>query len=677
MSSNLKSFAIILTAIVMASCAKDPNLSLPAIISDNMVLQQNQEVAIWGKAAPGTEVKVVAGWGSEASAVADADGKWLTRISTIEAGGPYDLTISARKTQITVSNVMLGEVWLASGQSNMEMTLAGMPPFSFIEGSEEAIANSNIPEIRFFTVAKSFTAAPADSVSGSWEVSSPETAPRFSAAAYFFALNLNTELSVPVGIIHSSWGGTPAESWISQDMLAIDADYKGIVEKLKEYGPEEKLYDEWLVKHETKQLQWAPGKDPFVGLDMFDEYCSNPATDTEDWPVATLPAYLEQTAGEVDGIIWYRKKIEVPAAWEGKNLTINLGPIDDRDVTYFNGTRVGAHEESGFYQTIRTYTIPAELVKAGEAVIAVKITDNQGGGGMCGTPDQLSIHPEGDATAAISLAGEWQYALVGELKKGKLYVFDPQNKEWKDRPFLSLQLSQNTASSLYNGMINALVPYTLRGAIWYQGEANVGNANKYMQLMSMLVTDWRNKFENEDLSFYYVQIAPYHYGDANAVSSANLREAQRRSMDIPNTGMISTLDIGNVMDIHPANKKAVGERLALWALAKNYGKDVVYSGPIPASVEVQGSSLHISFDYANEGLIIDDSKPNQFEIAGEDGVYYEAKATVNGSVIVLTSPKVSKPVSARYAYRNGSVGTLFNGAGLPAPTFNTQNEIDN
>ena len=193
----------------------------------------------------------------------------------------------------------------------------------------------------------------------------------------------------------------------------------------------------------------------------------------------------------------------------------------------------------------------------------------------------------------------------------------------------------------------------------------------------MLVTDWRNKFENDDLSFYYVQIAPYHYGDANSVSSANLREAQRRSMDIPNTGMISTLDIGNVMDIHPANKKAVGERLALWALAKNYGKDVVYSGPIPANVEVQGSSLHISFDYANEGLVVDASKPNQFEIAGEDGVYYEAKVAVKESVLILSSPKVSKPVSARYAYKNGSEGTLFNGVGLPAPTFNTQNEIDN
>ncbi|MCA1744381.1 MAG: hypothetical protein LC643_01445 [Bacteroidales bacterium] len=417
-------------------------------------------------------------------------------------------------------------------------------------------------------------------------------------------------------------------------------------------------------------------KDPLIGIDIFDQYCANPATPTAEWPLMTVPGNLEKSAiGEFDGAVWLRREIDIPAEWEGQNLVLNLGPIDDRDVTYFNGTRVGATEEDGFWQAKRQYTVPAELVTAGRATIAVRVIDTQGGGGFTGQAEDLNIAPENQSDAAINLAGEWPYMVVAELKGNRLYLLDPESNRFADRPTLSLTLSSHTPSALFNAMIAPLTPYTLKGAIWYQGETNVGRAHQYMRLKSMLVTDWRNQFDNPDLSFYYVQLAPWNYNEAEGNASAHLREAQRRMMDLPNTGMISTLDIGNVDNIHPANKTYVGERLALWALANNYDMELPFSGPIPTEKETQGNALHLSFKHTEEALIIKEEVPNQFEIAGADGIFHPAIAEIKGDALILTSAKVKAPVNARYAYKNGSVASLFNSAGLPAPSFSTEDEI--
>ena len=676
MNNVIKVIALAITTMFLASCATDPQLSMPSIFSDNMVLQQNKDVAIWGKAKPGTEINVTGSWGSDATTTADDSGEWRVNLPTIEAGGPYTLSVSAAKTSLTINNVLLGEVWIGSGQSNMEMPLAGWPPNDLVKDADATIAASDIPEIRFFTVVRNTAAEPQDDLSGKWELSSPETAGQFSATAFFFARKLYQELGVPVGIIHSSWGGTPAESWISSDMLAIDADFKAITEQLKEFGPKEKLYTDWLKEHKSLPAASSDNTDPLVGLDLFDEYCASPETAVEQWPVMQLPLYFERSdIGEFDGVVWFRKKLEIPAEWEGQNLTINLGPIDDRDVCYFEGTRVGAHEEGGFHQAVRQYSIPAELVKAGEAVVAVRVLDNQGGGGIYGNPEQLSIHPENNPEASISLAGEWNYMVVGEFKGGQLYCFDPQTADWSERPELSMALSAYTPSALYNAMIAPLVPYSVQGAIWYQGETNVGRANQYMRLKSMLITDWRNKFENEDLAFYYVQLAPWNYSDPEGISSARLREAQRRMMDIPGTGMISTLDIGNVDNIHPAQKLEVGERLALWALAGKYQKELPFSGPLPDQTEIVGKQLRQTFTHATGGLVVNKEVPNQFEIAGADGVFYPAQWKLENDTLVLSSSAVAAPFYLRYAYHNGSQASLFNGVGLPAPSFSTEPEI--
>jgi sialate O-acetylesterase len=362
--------------------------------------------------------------------------------------------------------------------------------------------------------------------------------------------------------------------------------------------------------HQRAVITATDENDPLIGIDIFDEYCASPATTTEEWPVMSVPGNFEQSEiGEFDGAVWLRQAIEIPADWEGQNLVLNLGPVDDRDVTYFNGTQIGATEKDGFWQTERQYTVPSELVTAGKAVIAVRVIDTQGGGGI-----------NGQAETAIMLAGEWPYMVVGELKGNRLYLLNPETNDFASRPILSMTLTAHTPSALFNAMIAPLTPYTLQGAIWYQGETNVGRAHQYMRLKSMLVTDWRNQFENPDLSFYYVQLAPWNYNNVEGSSSAHLREAQRRMMDLPNTGMISTLDIGNVDNIHPANKTDVGERLALWAMANNYQMDVPFSGPIPAEKETKGNALHLSFKHSIDALIINDEVPNWLREIPHSGI---------------------------------------------------------
>ena len=661
----------------MMSCQQKANLSLPAIFSDNMVMQQNSNAAIWGKASPGTEIKVSGDWGESATATAEADSSWQVQLPTLEAGGPHSLSFSTSDTSLTVKNILFGEVWLASGQSNMEMPVKGWPPNDTIMNSAQTIANSANPAIRMFTVARNISSTQLKDVSGAWASASPETTGNFSATAYFFARKLHNELNVPVGIIHSSWGGTPIEAWISKKELTNNTDFSAIIKDLEDFAPQAEVYNKWLTANESINILPTPeNKEPFKNLDAFDDYCSNPKTNTEDWPSIKLPTTIEQTEiGAIDGIVWFRKEVQIPEKWSGKDLIISLGPIDDMDVTYFNGERIGGTEVEGFYQKVRYYTVPADMVKPGTATIAVKVIDNQGGGGIYGTPDQMILHPKANEADKIELSGEWAYNVVGQITGSKLYLFNPEANVYDSRPELSIHLSSHTPTVLYNAMIAPLLPYTLKGAIWYQGETNVGRANQYMDLKASLINNWRKVFDNTKLPFYYVQLAPWNYDNVDGISSANLREAQRRSLRIPNTGMAVTLDIGNVDNIHPANKTDVGERLALWALSQNYSMDIPYSGPMPENFSKEDRKIVISFDNAYEGLELKTNVPNQFEIAGEDGKFYPAIVEVNDNKLHVSSPLVNQPQNVRYAYKNGAEAALFNGVGLPAPSFTSEEEI--
>ncbi len=677
MRINLKGFvSLAAICLTMISCGPNAGLELPSVFSDGMVLQHSTEVAFWGKGHPGSKVVIETGWHVAFKTEVADDSTWFVKVKTVEPGGPYMISVKNGNQLKNIYDVYLGEVWLGSGQSNMEMTLTGWPPTDTILGSADAIANADFPLIRMFTVTRNSSAQPLDNVTGSWKVCNPDNASAFSATAYFFARKLHKELGIPVGIIHSSWGGTPAESWVSGETLSTDSDFAKVVEDLKTVCPQMVVYNNWLSKHPTIDAAiGADGVDPLVGLDVFNSYCTNPELNTESWPVINIPSMIEPVIGDFDGVVWFRKEVDIPQSWEGKSLQLNLGPIDDRDVTFFNGVKIGGIEEVGNWQQVRKYTVPGELVKTGKAVIAVRVIDTQGGGGIYGKPDQVNLSV--NDKEVISLAGEWEYAVVGQYKEDKLYLFNPETNEFASRPEVSVVAGSHTPSALYNAMIAPLVPFTIKGAIWYQGETNVGRSAQYIRLKSMLINDWRQKFKNPDMPFYFVQLAPWHYNNVEGDASARLRDAQRRTLAIPNTGMAVTLDIGNVNNIHPANKKDVGERLARWALVKNYGKEIPFSGPLFAASAIDGDRMIISFTNTDGGINIDATVPNQFELAGADGVFYPANATIDGDKIILTAPKVKAPANARYAYKNGSVASLFNGEGLPAASFTTEDVLEN
>ncbi len=668
-------------SLVMVGCQSyKQEFSLPSVFSDNMVLQQNENVNFWGKAKENTKVVVEASWGETVETTSNSLGEWKIQIPTINAGGPFTVKVKNVDSEISINNVMLGEVWLASGQSNMEMSLAGWPPTDLIENADETIANSANENIRMFTVTKNVSIVEMDDVDGSWQVASPETAGSFSATAYFFAKKIYEEINIPIGIIHSSWGGTPIEAWISGEKIATDTDFEEIASKLKEQQKQQDIYDNWLTALENKKVQ-ATQENPhaFKGLDVFDAYFTNDNLDFSNWEAIELPNMIENSAiGNFDGVVWFKKEIVIPNSWEGKNIVMSLGAIDDMDVTYINGKVVGATEEEGFWQVKRFYNIAASDFDTGNAVITIKMIDTQGGGGFSGSAKDLALYVEGNESEKISLAGEWKYKVAAELVGSTMYYFNPENDDYANRPKLEMSLNSHTPTVLYNAMIAPILPYNLQGFIWYQGETNVGRANQYIRLKSLLINDWRERFNNSEASFYYVQLAPWHYNNVAGTSSANLRDAQRRSLENQNSGMAVTLDVGNVDNIHPGKKKEVGERLALWALKDKYEKDIAFSGPLFKEKEISKNKIIVSFVCNEGGLVIDKNVPNQFEIAGENNVFYPAQVKIiDDSKIEVSSSKVSKPVNVRYAYTNGAVASFYNGTGLPSPSFTTEDEIDN
>lgn len=646
-------------------------LWLPAFFSDHMVLQQQMEVPIWGKANPGTTITLVTGWGSSVNTVADASGKWKVKVKTPSAGGPYAITISTPDEEKKLQDVLIGEVWICSGQSNMEMPLAGWPPRDTVMGAAQEIASANNPYLRTFTVTRAYSLIPVDSCTGQWMSLNPQTAGQYSATAYFFGKKLYETLKVPVGLIHTSWGGTPAEAWTPQEELANFPEYSELLSKLPSLTNEYINLCNWIKDHPQIAID-NTDPDYWKNLVLNDSEVKNPVFNDSLWSVMKLPVLWEKEAlGEFDGIVWFRKTINIPASWEGKELELSLGMIDDMDATFFNGTKVGGYEAGGFWQTPRKYRIAPSQVKAGWVTIAVRVIDTQGGGGIWGTPEDLYLTPVG-SNEKLSLAGEWKYMPVGEFMSNKIYVYSLENGDFFRRPKIGIIPGPYQPSFLYNAMIHPLVTYGIRGAIWYQGESNVGRATQYLKLFPLMIQAWRRVWQQGDFPFYFVQIAPWEYSGADNDDSGWLREAQRRTLSLPNTGMAVTLDIGNVKNIHPPYKREVGERLALWALSETYRQKIECSGPLYQGATVKGDKMYVSFTHVDGGLMLNTTKPTEFEIAGENQKFFPAMVQIEKDRLVVWSPSVKNPVYLRYAMRNGSKAELFNKNGLPASGFSTQ-----
>ena len=662
-----KIFYLLITLAIISSCKKDnPEITLPALFTDHMVLQQKTETPVWGWATPESVIEISTSWNVKSSVTTSKNGKWIVKIPTPEAGGPYSIKISSGRLIKTIDDVYIGEVWLASGQSNMEMPVKGWGKDMTIDNSSKEIEDSKNSLIRMFTVEKTISDTPKNDCVGEWKISNPENTGDFSATAYFFAKNLYKNLKVPIGIIHSSWGGTPAEAWTSMSYIKKIKGFEGVDKQLNEAKVNQEKTTTWIK--DLKKTSFDDALKNGFKDESSDKQYSASAYDDKDWKEMILPAYWEsKQLKNFDGIVWFRNEFIIPNGTDLNDLKLYLGKIDDMDVVYINGEKVGETLELGFWDAERLYPINAHVLHTGKNSVSIKVIDNYGGGGIYGNKSIGIINSKNDTL--FNLSGKWKFKPVGLFKDGHIYDFTKQNT-YSNMPKSTLQLSQYSPTTLFNGMIAPLVPYAIKGVIWYQGESNVGRAKQYETLFPMMIKNWRAEWKMGDFPFYYVQIAPFKYSNQDSFSAAELRYAQFTTLKENNVGMVVTTDIGDVDDIHPSNKQDVGKRLSFWALNNTYGKDsIAYSGPLYKDVVFDKNKAIVSFTNIGEGLVSDGEKLNSFEIAGGDLVYYKAEAVIQGDKVIVLSKKVRKPKFVRFGWRNDAVPNLFNTTGLPASPF--------
>lgn len=617
------------------------NVTLPYILSDNMVLQRDIPINIWGWANPGEKVAVSIN-GQKFSARADQNGAWKVKLKPMAAGGPFELVVKGNNT-IVLKNVMFGDVWVCGGQSNMEW------PLSRSRNWETDKSTTNRPNIRLFYVPKKMSLKPLDNtLEAKWELCNENTASGFSAIGYYFGKNLSEKLNIPIGLINSNWGGTDIETWISLDKLYEDDDFKAKIDKMRNSNLEQlqKEADENLKKWNDAVTLNDPG--------MINKWYAD--ADITGWNTMKLPQVWEGAGlPDLDGVVWFKKSFQVSAADAGKEITIAIGPVDDSDDTYLNGKPIG--KTAGRYDLPRVYKVPAGVTVEGTNTIAVKVTDNGGGGGLWGTDKQMYTELNGVKT---SIAGDWSYKVAVDLPA-------PQATSGPN----------SYPSFLYNAMIHPIINYPIKGVIWYQGENNAGNYMKYRNLFPSMINDWRAKWNIGDFSFLFVQLANYMEVSATPQESswAGLREAQTMTLSVPKTGMAVIIDIGAAADIHPRNKDDVGYRLCLSALKVAYDQNIVYSGPLYKSMKVEGNRIVLEFDQIGSGLMAKDKYGylKAFAIAGADRKFVWAKAQITAdNKIIVYSDAVQNPVAVRYAWANNpDDANLYNMEGLPASPFRT------
>lgn len=624
----------------MAAIAADAAVTLPNYITDNMIVQQNSMLTITGHAFPGSNVKVSAGWTDDIKSVkVGKDGVFTVMLPTPPAGGPYSISFQDKEGRVDVENVVSGDIWFCSGQSNMEFPVQG---WTTVMGYDREVATAHNPDIRLLQVRKKTAIEPQDDIEvngGGWQICSSASMADFSAIAYFFARELHEELGIPIGVIDSTWGGTPAEAWTSAYALGGVAGFEGELADIKAAEGDlsklnalyDKRVDEWVKKANASDFSFDKGS----------------LQAGAEWKGIQVPGYWEQSAlPGFDGIVWLQREIEVPAQLAGKPMTIRFSAIDDEDETYFNGTLVG--KGSG-YATPRSYDIAAELVEEGKNVITVRVSDFGGEGGFA--PGYMEAVVEGKT---LPLDGEWRYRVQTDFSKMDPKPVSPQSSSYP--------------SVLYNAMMHPLKDMPVKGVLWYQGCANVGRDGQYAPLFKALINDWRSQW-GEKLPFYFVQLAGYLQPRAVQPDSewAALRNAQAKALELDNTAMAVAIDLGNPADIHPKNKQDVAHRLALIALNRDYGKDCEYEAPSCISVARSGKALTLKFDRP--------VKPSSnaltgFIIAGKDGVFTTATPIMEDeTTITVSSPLVPIPEFVRYNWADYPCGNLYGKTGLPVAPF--------
>jgi sialate O-acetylesterase len=658
---------IIATAILCAnlsSSAAVPNsFRLPTLVGDNMVLQRGIPVPVWGWAKPGTTV-TVALLGKSDTATADKSGRWQAKVGPYDAGGPFDVTISWDDMTTTIREVLVGDVWLCSGQSNMGM------PVQQVQNADYEITKANFPQIRLFTVPHHASRTLETDVSGKgWVPCTLQTVGSFSATGYFFGRELHKHLGVPIGLIDCSLGATPAEAWTSWQALKKLPDFRGRIEQLEKLPADVENVKDFHKRELADWLLMLESRDP--GQPSKPGGWASPSFDDMSWKIIQAPGIWENAGvgmEHFDGTAWLRKQVMIPDSYVGRDLDLSLGRIDDEAVVFFNGVRVCQMTGDKFVEP--GCRIPARLVKAGRNVVAVRVYDMVGGGGFVGKAEEMKLDTVSASAAGSSetgsadMSGEWRIRPAVDLKTLPLQPVDP--------------LGASSPGALFNGMIAPLVPYGLKGVVWYQGESNATRATQYRSLFPALIRDWREQWNTRELPFVFVQLANYmpRRDQPDDDEWAELRDAQLSALGVPRTAMAVTVDIGDAADIHPKNKQEVGRRLALAARKVAYGETLVFSGPVyrRGSMRVEGSRARLKFEHEGSGLMAKGGAPLKgFAIAGKDRKFVWANARIEGNSVVVWSDNVPTPAAVRYAWAANPDATLCNKEGLPASPFRTDN----
>jgi len=622
---------------IITFCFVDAKIKLPNLVSDGMVLQRDQKLKIWGQADIGEKVEINF-QNKKYNTVADNSGNWKIMLPEMKSGGPFTMTIN----EIILKNILIGDVYLCSGQSNMELPMRRVKTLY-----PQELQNANNSNIRFFTVPQKYDFKIAQNYldGGIWEETNPQSIQNFSAVAYFFAKEMYQYNKIPVGIINSSLGGSPIQSWMDESSLKKYPEYFAEAQKWKNDG----LISQTESSERALSDAWS------AELDQSDEGISNhwekPELNDSEWKKMNVPSSWEDMEKPFDGSIWFRKEIFLPKGAEKNTAFLNLGRIKDADVTYINGKKVG---NVTYEYPPRWYYIPVGVLKEGKNIIAVRITNGSGKGEFIKDKDYfLQIGSE-----KIDVKGEWKYkigAIMNRPAPGQTFI------RWKP-------------TGLYNAMLNPLIQYPIKAVLWYQGESNTAKPQEYQDLLSTMILDWRNKWNQKDLPFFIVQLANFMKTKSEPTESnwAELREQQRKvSQTIPKTGLAVTIDIGEWNDIHPLNKKEVGKRLSLQAQKVLFDSNIIADGPVYESMKIDGNKIILSFKKGTD----DFSKVSElkgFAIKGKDGIFKWAQAKIEGNKIIVSNDEIKDPIIVRYAWADNPEGNLKNKNSLPASPFTTE-----
>lgn len=643
----LKNFShsIVFCICVISALHGKAAVVLPKIFESNMVLQRDVPISIWGWASPGEEVSVVIN-GSSISVKTDQKGKWVGKIPPMQAGGPFDMIIQG-KNKIILSNILIGDVWICGGQSNMQWRI---DQTGYQEMDSAFISTA---QVRLYTVHTDMDYIPREDIQGSgWKTLSKEHINEFSAVAYHFGKYLHGQLSIPIGLISDNLGATSVETWMSNEALLQFPQFKEVVEPIVKQGKSfaalnaafEKIKPEWYRNYYYKG----------IGID---QQWFKPEINISDWkPIQASGNTWEEEPDlkDHDGAVWFRTSFDLPENYNQENFHIGLLQIDDYDIAWVNGVKVG---ESYGKHTHRGYTVPTSILKPKNNVLVIRVFDIGGIGGFTTSP----------FWGNKILRGNWYY------KKGE--AIDAHEFP---KPAVPNASPFSSPGVLYNANIAPLTSLAIKGVIWYQGESNVDRAYEYRMLFPAMIKDWRKQWGQGDFPFLFVQLANHQEESAEPKESnwAELREAQSMALALPNTGMAVTIDIGEANDIHPKNKLEVGMRLGIAAMKVAYGKQVIFSGPSFKQMRIEHDQIIIEYNKTGSGLMTRDKYGyvRGFQVAGEDRQFYWAQATINNNTVIVRCKNVKKPVAVRYAWDNNPGALdLYNKEGLPAVPFRTDN----